>query len=97
MQTGITHPAVYVLTETGNLMAVCAPALLVGVAAIVLARRAALPGWLRVASLVAGICGILAPLFFTYFVFVLWTLVFGGWVALGRHRSGAKDLEPSLV
>ncbi len=97
LQTGISHPTVYVLTETGNLLAVCAPALLVGVAAIVLARRAGVPGWLRVTSVVAGICGILAPLFFTYFVFVLWTLVFGGWVALGGRRTRTEELQPSLV
>jgi hypothetical protein len=97
VQTGITHPTVYVLTETGNLLAVCAPALFVGVAALVLARRAPLPGWLRVASVVAGVCGILAPLFFTFFVFVLWTLVFGGWVALGGRRSATQELQPSLV
>ena len=97
VQTGVAHPMVYVLTETGNLMAVCAPALLVGVVAFVLARRAPMPTWLRVASVVAGVCGVLAPLFFTYFVFVLWTLVFGGWVALGGRRSRVEELQPSLV
>ena len=76
VQTGITHPAVYVLTEIGNLMAVCAPPCSSGSRSC--SPCGALPGWLRVASVVAGICGILAPLFFTYFVFVLWTLVFGG-------------------
>jgi hypothetical protein len=50
---------------------------LVGVAALVLATRSTLPGWLRAFSAVAGLCGIFAPLFFTYFVFTLWTIVAG--------------------
>jgi hypothetical protein len=46
---------------------------------------------------VAGVCGILAPLFFTYFVFVLWTIVAG--IALARARAPHQVSEPqaSLV
>lgn len=97
VQAGVAHPAIYVLTETGNLLAICAPALFMGVAAFVLARRTPMPAWLRVFAVVAGVCGILAPLFFTYFVFVLWTLVFGGWVALAGRRLEAPEPQASLV
>jgi hypothetical protein len=84
VRAGVPHTMVYVVTETGNLLAVCAPAFFVGVAAIVLARRATLPRWLRIFSVVAGVCGILGPAFFTLGVFVLWTLALG----LFLMRSG---------
>ncbi len=84
----IAHAVVYTLSETGNLLAVCSPALCTGAAAIVLAGKAAMPTWLRVFSVVAGICGILAPFFFTYFVFVLWTVTAG--VALASRRAARE-------
>ncbi|GAA1588629.1 MULTISPECIES: hypothetical protein [Kribbella] len=93
VRTGVPHPVIYTITEIGNLLAVCAPALLVGVVAIVLAFRAGLPGWLRVFCLVAGICGVAAPFFFTYFVYLLWTVVAGATLAISRTRAPA----PSLV
>ena len=93
----IAHPVVYTLSETGNLLAVCSPALCVGVAAIVLAARSSLPRWLRVFSVVAGVCGILAPFYFTYFVFVLWTVVAGITFLTSTGRlpaSGAVVQQP---
>jgi hypothetical protein len=94
---GVPHQVVYTITEIGNLLAVCGPALCVGVLALVLAARGPFPGWLRAFSVVAGVCGILAPLFFTYFVFVLWTVVAG--IALARARGSeiASEPHPSLV
>ena len=85
IRTGVPLPVVQMLGEVTGLVMLCVPALFVGVVAIVLARRAELPAWLRVAGIVAGACGILAPAFFTFFVFLLWTLVFGGWLALARR------------
>lgn len=94
----IPHSVVYTLTETGNLLSVCLPALFVGVIAIVLARTAGFPGWLRVFSLVAGVCGILAPFFVTYFVYLLWVLVTGVFLALTRNRAVvATPVHASLV
>lgn len=91
---GVSHPVVYTFTEIGNLLAVAGPALCVGVGALVLAARAPFPGWLRVFSVVAGICGILAPFFFTYFVFVLWTLVAGAAIA-ARRVSPVTPPQPA--
>jgi hypothetical protein len=91
VQVGTPDPIVYVITETGNLLAVCAPAFFIGVAAIVLAMRGSLPGWLRVFSVVAGICGILAPGFFTLFVFVLWTFVFGVKLIVSGEALGSRE------
>jgi hypothetical protein len=98
VRKGVAHPVVYTITEIGNLLAHCAPALCVGVAALVLVAKTAMPGWLRGFSVIAGICGVLAPFFFTYFVFVLWTLVAGTTVVLGSGaRTRAPSPAPSLV
>ena len=93
----IAHPVVYTLSETGNLLAVCSPALCAGVAAIILAAKAPMPTWLRIFSLVAGICGILAPFFFTYFVFVLWTVVTGITFSAAPHGALKATQEPAPI
>ena len=86
----------YALTEIGNLLSWCAPALFVGIVALLLARSSALPRWLRAFSVVAGVCGILAPFFFTFFLYLVWALVLG--VAMVSHREPAvARREPSLV
>lgn len=98
VREGVPAAVVYTVTEVGNLLAVCGPALCMGVAALLLAARGPLPRWLRAASWVAGLCGILAPLFFPYFVFVLWTLVAGlSLAAAGRHSDTTTEPRPSLV
>ena len=51
VQSGVPDPVVYTITEIGNLLAVCAPAFFIGVAAIVLARAR------RAAPLAAGLLG----------------------------------------
>jgi hypothetical protein len=98
VRSGVSLPMVYTLTEIGNLLAVCAPALVIGVVALVLAARSTLPGWLRVFSAVAGVCGILAPFFFTYFVFTLWTVAAGITIAVsGRDVSRSEEREMVLA
>ena len=98
VQTGVAHPVVYTITEIGNLLAFCSSAFFVGVAAVALAVRVPMPTWLRVVTAVAGVCGILAPLFFTYFLFALWTAGFGAWL-LRERRSVAPEspVQASLV
>jgi hypothetical protein len=94
----VTHPTVYTLTEIGNLLSWCAPALFIGLVAVLLSRAASLPRWLRVFSVVAGVCGVLAPFFFTYFVYLLWTLVFGLTLVARRASSpAARQAQPSVV
>lgn len=97
VQNGVPHPVVYTVTEVGNLICVCGPAFFAGIIALVLAARAPFPIWLRAASMVAGVCGILAPFFFTYFVFVLWTIATGVVLARGQERAQAREPQPSLV
>ena len=100
VRDGVPHPVVYVLGETGNLLALCAPAFFLGIAAIILARAAAMPTWLRVWAVAAGVCGILLPFYFTIPVYTLWVLVFGVWLAVRGERAGAQAtarLHESLV
>lgn len=97
VRDGVPLPVVQMLGEITGLVFACVPALFAGVIAIILARRSALPAWLRVFSVVAGVCGVLAPAFFTLFLFVLWTLVLGGWLAVNGHRLGAAEPVPVLV
>lgn len=95
VRTAVPLPVIYTMTEIGNLLAICAPALMVGVAALVLAARSALPGWLRVFSAVAGVCGILAPFFFTYLLFAVWTIAAGITLAVragDASRSGEREM-----
>jgi hypothetical protein len=96
VQDGVPHVVIYTLTETGNLLAVCAPAFFLGVGAILMAARVSMPRWLKAFSVFAGVCGILAPLYFTYGVFALWAVVFSGWVIAGARRTAtATPTSPS--
>jgi hypothetical protein len=81
---GVAHPVVYVFTEIGNLVAVCGPAFLVGIVAVLLAARGPLPAPLRAVSAVAGLCRIVAPLFFPMFVYFLGVLVLAVWCLVAR-------------
>jgi CBS domain containing-hemolysin-like protein len=87
--TTVPHPVVYLVSEISNLVAVCASAFLIGLAALVLGARSTMPTPLRVLSYVAGMCGILGPVFFPIFVFWLWTVVTGAWLAATASRSAA--------
>lgn len=93
---GVPHPVVYTITEIGNLLSWCAPALFIGIVAILLSRVPTFPRWLRVFSALAGVCGILAPFFFTYFLYLLWTLVLGG-TLLARRSSSERQPQESIV
>jgi len=95
--SGVPHPVVYALTEIGNLLAVCSPALFVGVGAIVLAARGHLTGWVRVVTVLAGVCGVLAPFFFTYFVYLLWVIAAGIALTASRQRRPETAAEAALV
>jgi hypothetical protein len=83
----------HTIGEIAGLLAGCAPAFCIGVVALLMTRTP-LPGWLRAFTAVAGVCGILAPLYFTFFVYLLWTLVCGA--ALARSRTPAESSTPAL-
>jgi hypothetical protein len=91
VQQGLPQPVVYALSEVANLMALCGPAFFVGAAAVLLGVRGPLPAWLRVFSVVAGVCGILLPFYFTIPVYLLWVLVLG----IRAVVRGAREARPT--
>jgi hypothetical protein len=94
----LPHPVVYALSELGILVAVCASAFLVGSAALLSATRATLPAALRVTSVVGGICGLLAAFFFPVFLFWIWAIGFGLWVAATAAReSRPAEAQPQPI
>ena len=100
VQRGLPQPVVYTLSEVANLMALCGPAFFVGVAAVLLGVRAPMPTWLRVFSVVAGVCGVLLPFYFTIPVYLLWVLVVGIRAVVAGARAGhpaQAQLHESLV
>ena len=95
--TSIDAPVVYLLSEVGVLLNLATPGILMGTAVLVLARRAGatMPRWLRRFTVVAGVCGVAAPFFFPYFVFLLWGLVTGVWcLASGTATRGVVSESP---
>jgi len=98
VQQDTPHSAVYLLTEIGNLLTVCGPALCVGVIVIVLAVRTRMPVWVRVVALVGGVCGILAPFFITYLIYVVAALVLSVALMTGHAvRDRVSERTASIV
>ncbi len=94
--TSLPHPVVYLVSEMSNLIAICATAFFVGAGAILIAAKAVLPRWLRVASFIAGVCGILAPLYFPLALFFAWAILMGAWLTAkpdGEPIQAAGDRE----
>ncbi len=96
MAAGVPQPVAYTLGEMSNLLAVCAPAFALGALGLVLARHYPMPVWLRVATVIGALGGLTAPLFLTYFVFLLWALLLGAWWSLRPARDAVSAaIEPA--
>lgn len=91
------HAVAYTFGEFGNLLMLCGPSMFVGIIAIVLAVRTPMPGWLRGYSVIAGVCGILGPLYFTLGFFLIWALVFGVWMLIRRVPAATADPDPQQL
>jgi hypothetical protein len=95
---GVAHPVIYLLTEIGNLVAVCGGAFFAGLIALVLAVRGPLPVPLRVLSALAGVCGLVAPLYFPMAVFLIGALALAVWCLVAKApRPAAVPQETQLV
>jgi hypothetical protein len=86
----VPHPVVYLVSEISDLVALCAPALLVGVAAVVLGARSSMPMGLRVLSWIGGVSGILAAFYFPLPLYFLWSIVVGGWALASPSPASAS-------
>lgn len=93
----VPHPVVYLVSEMSNLIVVCASAFFVGAAALVLAARARLPRSMRVATYVAGVCGLVAALFFPIFVFWLWAIAIGIWAVTTKSEGSISTMDETAA
>jgi hypothetical protein len=88
----VPESVAYAFGTVGNLFSGPGPALFVGLIALLLAAKAAMPTWLRVFTVLAGVCAITAALYFTAAVYLLWLLVFGIW-AVAHRQPVQQDLR----
>jgi hypothetical protein len=82
----------YLASELGSVLIWGPGAILLGFALFALAAGTpgTLPGWLRIATVVGGIGGILGPAFFPSLLVLIWGLVMGIWlVVAGRPADVA--------
>ena len=93
VRAGMSLPVVYSLSEMANLLAVCAPALCLGVMGWILATRGQQPRWLRVLGAVGGTGGVLAAFYFVIPLYVIWLIALGIWTL----RSARPTPEPSVA
>jgi hypothetical protein len=80
---------VYTICEAGWIVMFGAGGVLIGIALVVaaFASRRALPGWLSVATGIAGVAGISSVAWFPFFVLLLWSLLIGVWLLLAGART----------
>jgi hypothetical protein len=90
VRAGMSQPVVYSLSEMANLLAVCAPALCLGVMGWILAARGEQPRWLRVLGAVGGTGGVLAAFYFVIPLYLIWLVALGVWTL----RSARAEHEP---
>jgi hypothetical protein len=88
----IAPEGVYTFSEVGWAILIGAGAFLLGISlvALMLGSKGMLPGWVRWATLVAGLGGIAGLAFFPFFLVLIWGLVAGIWLlATGRTSAAA--------
>jgi hypothetical protein len=79
----------YLASELGSALIWGPGAILLGFALFTLAAGTpgTLPGWLRIATVVGGIGGILGPAFFPSLLVLIWGLVIGIWLVVAGRRT----------
>jgi hypothetical protein len=91
----VVSPAVtYVIVETGSAAIWGAGGILLGfgLIALLIASRGSLPGWVRLATLVAALGGLASPAFFPSALLLLWAIAIGIWLFLTASRLNAAPV-----
>ena len=84
---GVAHPVIYLVSEIGILVSVCGGAFFAGLILLLLAVRGPSPTPLRALSGLAGVCGIVAPVYFPIAVFLIGILALAVWCLTSRARQ----------
>lgn len=77
----------YMFTEAGDAVLFGAAFVVLGAALVLLGSRAAMPLWLRVVTVIAGVGGLAAPAFFPMFLVLVWALVVGVWLLANPRQE----------
>jgi hypothetical protein len=95
----IAPPVTHLISEVGVIFIFGSGSALLGfgLIALMLASRTVLPAWLRWSTLVAGLCGIAGPAFFTFFLLLLWGIAMGVWLLVAGRGSDLSAMagQPS--
>ena len=92
----IRKPTLTTFAEIGNLMASTAPSFLIGAAALLIAVKGGLPTWLRVLTIIGGLCAMAEPWYFPIVGEVAWVVCFGIWAIVRGQRRSQGLPEPIL-
>jgi hypothetical protein len=87
----IPSTVAYTISQAGAVVIFGPAFFLLGAALVLvgLSGRRPFPAWARWATVVAGIAGLVAVAFLPHFLVLLWALVVGIWLVLGRNEVAA--------
>jgi hypothetical protein len=91
---GVAPTLTYMISEATSAIIFGPAPMLVGLALIVLTIGAgkSLPAWLRWLTLGAGVVALTSLAFFTFFLFLVWSIVIGVWLLIGT-RGAASNIK----
>jgi hypothetical protein len=88
---GVAPTLTYMISEATSAIIFGPAPMLVGLALIVLTIGAgkSLPSWLRWLTLGAGVVALTSLAFFTFFLFLVWSIVIGVWLLIGTRGAAS--------
>ena len=92
----VSHPVIYVLSDTSKNVLFGSGGILLGFAliALMLASRGQLPNWLRWVTLIVGVLAVASPALFPAFAIPIWGIVIGVWVIGSGRASRSAAATP---
>jgi hypothetical protein len=90
---GVAPTLTYMISEATSAIIFGPAPMLVGLALIVLTVGSGkvLPPWLRWLTLAAGMVALTSLAFFTFFLFLVWSIVIGVWLLLSARGAGSRS------
>jgi hypothetical protein len=92
----VSHPVIYVLSDTSKNVLFGSGGILLGIAliALVVASGGQLPTWLRWLTLIVGVLAVASPALFPAFAIPVWGIVIGVWVIGSGRASRSAAATP---